>query len=463
MYGGIFRRLLFTYIIIMVVIIGLLSIFLSQFLRIYFFQAKQRELTDIGRQVETQLIRHRREEISRRELTDRINTIGRAANARIMVVETDKDDASLLSSGLDNELQPLLNQVLEGEKVVERQHFARELNTFVVTVGIPVTGEDTKGAVLLFSPVYDVDQAMTRVYKIILGASLVSLAVGLVLIWITSRKMSRPITDLSLMARKIAEGEAVPDIPGEPEDEIGQLAHSFNYMKNQLAITEKMRQEFIAGVSHELRTPLTSIRGFIQGILDGVIRPEEQSSYLKLAYEETSRLTRLTNDLLELTKLEAGAVKLDKEPVVFRELLDESILSVQRSMGRMEFQPEIKISPPGLSFKADPDRLKQVMINLLTNAFKYTPDAGKITVEASGDSMKTVIRVIDTGMGIPADEIPFIFEKFHRVDKSRNSEAGGTGLGLSIVRNLVELHGGKITAESAEGKGTCFEIVLPGN
>ena len=461
MRGGVFRRLLVTYIIIMIISIGLLSVLMSQYLKVYFFNNKQEELTNTGRQVETQLIRYRRGDITREELEKQINVIGKVTNSRIIIVDGRSSGAAAANTGLDDDLETILKRVLDGEKVVRRQHFASELSTYVVAVGLPTGSANTRGAILLFSPVYEVDQALGRVYEIILITAGIALAVGLILVWVTSRRISRPVIELSRMAEQIARGEAVADAPGMADDEIGHLTRSFNYMKNRLSETDRMRREFIAGVSHELRTPLTSVRGFIQGILDGVICTEDREKYLRLAFDETNRLTRLTNDLLDLTKLEAGVIKLNKQMIELQELIDDSILTVCRSSGKDILASRVTVTPEDLSLQADPDRLKQVLINLLSNACRYTPDSGRIEVAAELTGSKVRILVKDNGIGIPAAELPFIFEKFYRIDKSRNSSAGGSGLGLSIVKDLVELHGGSITASSAAGQGTVFEIILP--
>lgn len=460
--NGIFRRLLLTYIIILVIIVGLLSLALAQFFTGYFFQQKQDELLNVGRHVKTQLIRFRRQDVTKQQLVDYINTVGLAANARIIVIDSGQPESGLFNGISDKDFRAILPRVINGETVVRRQQFAAELNTYVMVVGLPaMSAEGRKGAVLLFAPVYEVNSALQRVYKTIGVVALVSLAVGLLLVWVTSRRISRPIIELSGMAEEIALGRSVADAPEGDRGEIGQLAASFNCMKNQLARTEKARSEFIAGVSHELRTPLTSLRGFIQGILDGVIPVSEQNRYLRLAFAEISRITGLTSELLELTRLEARAINLDKRRVSVGQMVDESLLSVYESIGEKEVLPEIVIEPEDLVCLVDPDRFKQILINLLSNAFKFTPTKGRIRVEAFCRDGLLLVRILDNGTGIPADELPLIFEKFHRVEKSRGTADRGAGLGLSIVKNLVELHGGVITVDSIEGQGTCFEVSVP--
>lgn len=206
MRGGVFRRLLVTYIIIMIISIGLLSVLMSQYLKVYFFNNKQEELTNTGRQVETQLIRYRRGDITREELEKQINVIGKVTNSRIIIVDGRSSGAAAANTGLDDDLETILKRVLDGEKVVRRQHFASELSTYVVAVGLPTGSANTRGAILLFSPVYEVDQALGRVYEIILITAGIALAVGLILVWVTSRRISRPVIELSRMAEQIARG-----------------------------------------------------------------------------------------------------------------------------------------------------------------------------------------------------------------------------------------------------------------
>ena len=462
MRGGIFQRLLLTYILVLVVVIGFLGITMSQFFKVYFFNAKQNQLIGLGKQVETLLIRYNRGELSKTQLNDQINTIGHATNSRIIVFQSSKPGKLLDTPGINVDLRAILQDVLSGTTVVKRQQFASDLNTYVVVVGLPVsTLGERKGAVLLYSPVYEVGKTLSEVYIIIWVVTAVSLLAGFGVVWLISRKLSRPIIDLSQQAEQITCGRAVPDMEIPIGGEIGLLVSSFNSMKNQLAKTDKLRREFIAAVSHDLRTPLTSIRGYIQGILDGIIPKEEQAKYLKLAFGEINRLTRMTNDLLELGKIEAGVVQLHKVSVVLRDLLEESLFNVRENFSEKGIAAGLEIVPADLQLVADPDRLKQIFINLFSNCFKYTPAGGQVKVNAFQQDGSIKVLITDTGIGIPVSELHLIFEKFYRVDKSRGSSQGGTGLGLSIAKNLVELHGGSITVSSVEGKGTCFELEFP--
>lgn len=459
---GIFRKLFMTYIAILAVVIIVLSLSLSQFFKIYFFNSKQKELTTIGKQVETELIRYRRGDITEEMLRSTIDTIGRSANTRITVIESSKPEELSEESELKSGLQIDLKKILNGETVVKRHEYSTDLNTYVVAVGIPIhTTPQQKGALLLFSPVYEVNNALVEVYKIIWFTALLALAGGFAVIWATSRKLSGPVIKLSEAAQRIANQENVPDLEEEADGEIGLLVQSFNYMKNRLIRTEKMRREFIAGVSHELRTPLTSMRGYIQAIIDGLIPEAQQIKYLELAFNENKRLTLLTNDLLELTKIESGAVVLKKTQVKIKKILEESLLIVRENYGNSEMACSLTVEPEDLEIGMDPDRGRQIFINLLDNAFKYALTPAEVHITARCAEEGHIIEIKDTGPGIPEQELGLIFEKFHRVDKSRDEAVGGYGLGLSIVKELVELHQGQILVSSREGLGSCFKIIFP--
>lgn len=224
---------------------------------------------------------------------------------------------------------------------------------------------------------------------------------------------------------------------------------------------EEMRKEFVANVSHELRTPISLIQGYTEAIIDGVADESRQrESFLRVILDETQRLKRLVDDLLELSRLQTGAIEINKEWVNLESLcsrLQEKFAAVLKDTG-LGFKCEI--GEGAQEVWADRFRMEQVLINLINNAIRYA-QKGLLIIKSSKDEKGYVIEVRDTGIGIPQDDLPNIFERFYRTDKSRSRESGGTGLGLSIVKNIVEAHGGKITAESKEGEGTRFKIFLP--
>jgi two-component system phosphate regulon sensor histidine kinase PhoR len=221
-----------------------------------------------------------------------------------------------------------------------------------------------------------------------------------------------------------------------------------------------MRKEFVANVSHELRTPLTSIKGFIETLMDGAISEQETAlKFLSIIHQETERLNNLIADTLEISKLESGQTELKKSEVFLDQLVEDIVLSVENRL--RDKQLDLKMDLAVNSVFGDEDLLREVIINLLDNAIKYTPAGGSVVVGSRQKSEGVEFFVKDTGIGIPAESLPRLFERFYRVDKGRSREMGGTGLGLSIVKHIVDRHGGKVFVNSELGKGSEFAFLLP--
>lgn len=226
---------------------------------------------------------------------------------------------------------------------------------------------------------------------------------------------------------------------------------------------EQVRKEFVANVSHELRTPLTSIRGYLETLLDGALEePANARRFLEVAHAHTERLSRLVDDLLQLSDLETGRVTLKPAPVALREVV-AAVLAIFESQAAAKDLAFLNQVPPELQVQADRDRLSQILVNLVDNAVKYTPEGGQITLRATREPRGFVeIQVADTGIGIPSRDLPRVAERFYRVDKTRSRELGGTGLGLAIVKHLVQAHGGELWIGSELNRGTTVHFTLAG-
>jgi two-component system phosphate regulon sensor histidine kinase PhoR len=224
---------------------------------------------------------------------------------------------------------------------------------------------------------------------------------------------------------------------------------------------EKVRSDFVANVSHEIKTPLTSIKGFVETLLEGAQDDKENAKhFLKIIQDHANRLDNLVNDLLSLSFLESKAIVLEKQKVDLNRLVDEIISGFRSQTRKKSLEIKNELSS-GLSITADRDKLGQVFTNLIDNAVKFNREKGFIRVYSQDLDNKVKVIVEDSGLGIPAKDIPRIFERFYRVDKARSREIGGTGLGLSIVKHIVELHGGDVGVESTEGLGSKFFFILP--
>jgi two-component system phosphate regulon sensor histidine kinase PhoR len=226
---------------------------------------------------------------------------------------------------------------------------------------------------------------------------------------------------------------------------------------------ERVRQDFVANVSHEFRTPLTAIQGFAETLLNGALDdPAHRDRFVEIIREHADRLARLTEDLLELSQIEAGELKLELEPVSVQRLIESCIDTVRIKASSKQLAIEVKVPAETLTMRGDVNRLRQVLQNLLDNAVQYTPAGGRIEIATERRESEVTVSVHDTGIGIPQAEQSRIFERFYRVDAARSREAGGTGLGLSIARHIVEAHGGRIWVESTVGEGSHFHFSVPG-
>ncbi len=327
---------------------------------------------------------------------------------------------------------PMLNAIVQGLDVEIEGNFREAVNRALLLAGLAAT----------------------------LAAALVS--------WIISRRIVRPLRELSRASQHIAEGHYQERLTVSGGDELAELTHSFNQMAAALADTEAMRQQLIGDVTHELKTPLASIKGYMEGLQDGVIPPGPET--YQLVYREADRLQRLVHDLQELSRAEATQLALDVRPCDANELATSAVAWIRPQFDDGQIDLSVRLLAEPLTVAADFDRARQVLLNLLGNALQYTPVGGRVILTLSraegagqgrsGDALQ--FAVADTGRGLAADDLTRVFQRFYRVDKSRARASGGSGIGLTIARHIVEAHGGRIWAESdGPGQGSTFTFTLP--
>jgi signal transduction histidine kinase len=304
------------------------------------------------------------------------------------------------------------------------------------------------------------------VTEALLVAGSAAFAAALVLSLFVSRRVVLPVQEMQAASQRIAAGhyQERVGVPGggdlEDLDELGQLALSFNQMAAQLEQIEAVRRNLIGTVAHELRTPLTSIKGYMEGLIDGVL-PADTATFQQV-YSEADRLQRLVRDLQELSRVEAGVFDLDRHAVPVSRLVGVAVDRLARQFEEKGVGLETDIAVDLPAVLVDEDRIGQVFLNLMGNALQYTPPDGTVRVAARLDAGRVRVVVEDTGMGIPVEHLPHVFERFYRVDKSRSRAGGGSDIGLTIARHLVEAHGGEIRAASpGPGRGSTFTFTLP--
>ena len=289
----------------------------------------------------------------------------------------------------------------------------------------------------------------------IVGTAVLALLLGLLL----SRYLTRPIRELTAATRAVADGDMAQVVPVRSNDELGELADSFNRMNEQLARSMEQRRQMTADIAHELRTPLSVIIGHADGIHDGVL-PLSMDT-VDIIRDEATRLEGLVEDLRTLSLSDAGELSLSKEPLSPATLLNDAkqLFSMRVLQKNVALNVDVDENLP--TIHADPARMMQVLGNILENAIRHTPENGEIFLRATQTDNAIQISVQDTGEGLPADEAAHIFDRFYRVDPSRQRESGGSGLGLAISKSIVEGHGGRVWAESKKGRGLTVYILLP--
>ncbi|MGI5215738.1 sensor histidine kinase [Plantactinospora sp. CA-290183] len=301
------------------------------------------------------------------------------------------------------------------------------------------------------------DQGRSLVAAPLLTAAAGVAAVAVIATALLSHRVLRPIGTLTAASQRLGRGDLSSRVPVEGNDELAELARSFNRMADSLQRGEERQRRLVADVAHELRTPLANLRGYLEALSDGVVNPDPE--LFASLHEEAVLQQRIVDDLQELALAEAGSLAYHRGPVDVAELL-ETCRTAHRA-GAESAGVSLTVSAGSISVYADPDRLRQVLGNLITNALRATGRGGSVTLSAERSDDTAVVRVSDTGSGIAAEALPLVFDRFWRADSARGRATGGSGLGLAIVRQIVTDHGGSIRVASQVGLGTTFTLTLP--
>lgn len=291
-------------------------------------------------------------------------------------------------------------------------------------------------------------------------AALAATIVGTAASVLLAREILRPLRDLAYSSGRIAAGHYEERVAVPMADELADVAQSFNQMADALGEVEQQRVSLISNVAHELRTPLAGLEGYLEGLLDGVLPGDPET--IGAMQHEVRRLRRLVDDLQQLSRVEAGQVAMRIEVFDLMPLVQRAITQLRPQLIAQHLASIVEVPDQHLAVRADPDRTAQILVNLIGNAIRYTPEDGRIVVRIYRDESQASIAVEDTGIGIPAAALPYLFERFYRVDPSRSRASGGSGIGLTIARHLAWAMGGEITADSpGPGQGSVFTLSLP--
>ena len=395
-------------------------------------------------------------------LAIQIENLSDLLGASVVIVN---NDFTVLFSGLpDGTRLPIsyLETVIDGESIVFSGSYHPTNPESLLFAGQPIIlGNSIIGAVLVSTSMAELEAAIHAMYQITSISLLIATVFGSILIYMFSRAITRPLRQMNEAAKIIAGGVLEKRIPVKTKDEIGQLATQFNSMAESLHNQERIRQAFISNLSHDIRTPLTSMLGFMKAIKDGTVPPERQPYYLDIVLDETERLIKLSNDLLDIHRIQDSELDLVKTNFDINELIRTTILGFEQRATQKQIIVTSRFAHATDMVFADEDKIQRCLYNLLDNALKFTQAVGEITVETTLRGKKVVVSVTDNGLGMTKEEQRYVFDRFFKGDQSRNEDKRGSGLGLSIVNEFVRAHGEVITLESAPKKGSTFAFTLP--
>ncbi|MBQ7907659.1 MAG: HAMP domain-containing histidine kinase [Clostridia bacterium] len=378
------------------------------------------------------------------------------------------DDTSKLPSVIREENLPkeLLDELHEEETegTISRSdvcygYFQREVVYYTSLI------QNNKGENIGIAMTYDRgdeegDLIFDMLLAIIVTVIWISIA-AMVAIYGVSQRTMRPLREIGQAAKSFSQGNFDVRVKVRGDDELAELAQSFNKMASELQAKDEMQKNFLSNVSHDLRTPMTTIAGFIDGILDGAIPPQKQDYYLNIIKNEIKRLNRLVSSLLDISRLQSGERKFDKKPFNICELARQTIISFENQLYEKELDVEFNCDEDDMIAMGDKDAINQVIYNLCHNAIKFSYDKGKYHVNICYKDDKVQFTMFNEGIGIASEDLPYVFDRFYKSDKSRGLDKTGVGLGLFITRTIIESHGEKISAESEYGKNCSFTFTLP--
>lgn len=332
-----------------------------------------------------------------------------------------------------------------------------------ITYILPITSTEGNmvGSVMTCTLNSGFDELLEAMNKTIIMSSLWLMLAALIAVYIISERLVSPIRAMSRAVKEFAAGHFDVRVPVNGNDEVAELSEAFNNMANSLQHSEETKQIFLSNVSHDLRTPMTTISGFIDGILDGAIPPEKHQHYLGVIASEVRRLSRLVSTLLDITKIQAGERKFNMAPFDICEQAREIIISSEQRLEDKKLDVQFNADRDNMYVNADRDAIHQILYNICDNAIKFSKEGGIYDISIRESGNKVVVSVYNEGDGIPEEDLPYVFDRFYKSDKSRGLDKTGVGLGLYIARTIIEAHKEKIWVESEYGKWCKFTFTLP--
>lgn len=360
------------------------------------------------------------------------------------------------------ETKPLINKAFSGSVNIRKGYQHNDMEKLVLSIAVPIIRNNkTQFVVVMHSPMPETNSTIFFIYKITFITLLLALSLAFIYTITFSAHTNRTLEALNRTSKEVASGNFESRVDLSFAGEFGELAKNMNNMAEELGKLETMRKDFIANISHDFRSPLTSIKGFVQAILDGTIAPESQDRYLNIVLEETERLTSLTNNLLLLSRMENNQDFLERSPFDIHQIIRKVLLQFDQQIINKSLDVKLLFYKKDLFVYADMHQIQRVLYNLIDNAIKFSYFQGELIVETLVVKDKVEVSISDTGQGISQENLTYIWDRFHKADRSRGKDKKGIGLGLSIVKEIIKAHGESIDVFSQLERGTKFVFTLP--
>ncbi len=466
MFKSIFGRMFSTYAVILVVLFSTIALSMSALLAQFNERRIIETLNSVAGTVEDWTVAlqvEQQDELSMRSYNHFLRTWSTFAEADIIIVNRDGRvfNSTIL---IDSVPKKVADCITKDKMITFKSDFGGYYDDRVMSVAYPLHFKSTPiGAIIFNKSLPEMRHTVFEMLMLFVMSSLLSLIVSFIIVYFQAKKISKPITQLNRAAQNIAKGDFSERVPVTSRDEIGQLASTFNFMASSIEKSDAGRKRFVSDVSHELRTPMTSITGFVEGMLDGTIAEDEREDYLRIVRDESVRLTKLVNDMLEMSKLQSEEFKINIAPFDINDLICRSLISLEKKIEERGLDVDVDFRVDKLSVLGDKDQLQRVLINLIDNAIKFSIPDTKITVKTSIERGKAKIAVSNVGDRLSDNDMKHIFDRFYKTDTSRERDRTGAGLGLSFVKNILRLHNQTISVRNVkdgENYITTFEFTL---
>lgn len=457
-------RKLFTFVMVIFIVSSvLLGTMAFSFLGNYFNGKEEKRLTGIAEEMAEMTVILANAHTSAKNFSAMVDGVAQTTGTEIFIID-ESGNTVVSSAGAYNIKEKFAKGMLEGKSEVFRDEISGKNRVNMLAVSTPIKHNGkVVGGVLVSVPMPEIAKARAEVFKYFFRSILIATVFVAVMIYFLAQKITTPILKLNDAAKSISKGNFKKRVEFEEIaefEEINELGETFNEMAVSIQEFENTRNSFVANISHDLRTPITTISGFVEGILDGTIPEEKHEWYLSVVLDESKRLSRIVNDLFDISKLEQGGFNINLRDFDINELVRLNVIKFEKAISDKNIQLSVEFESDSAIVNADRDAISRVLMNLFDNAIKFTNETGFIDIKVGTKDNKAYVSVQNSGIGIAEEELRHIFDRFYKTDKSRSLDKNGAGLGLYIVKGIMAAHGQRVWAESKKGEYARFSFTL---